>query len=155
MNTRRKFLLGCSAISTATLLVPARILAEAVLPARKRASSEDLSLENFTRQLNTTFRIHADSTRSILVKLDEVRVLPDTPQRPGKPTPGDAGYEKFTLIFSGRRSELISQETYRFEHEALGRFELFTVPVFTRNPAKMDYAVVVNRRLDPAFKTSS
>jgi hypothetical protein len=146
LSTRRQFLFAGCAVPLVALTAPARVLAETILlPARRPAAAADLGFESFARQLNTTFRIRADSGRSILVRLDEARLQPEQPVPPGRRPPGDAGSEKFSLIFTGRRGELLEQNTYRFEHEALGQFEFFIVPVFTRNPAKIDYEAVVNR----------
>jgi hypothetical protein len=125
-----------------------RILAESTLPARPQSTAEALNFENFAAQLNTTFQIHAEEGHSILVKLGQANLRPDPPLKPGQCPPGDAGNEKFSLFFRGRRSELLEQNTYRFQHEALGRFELFIVPVFTRNAAKIDYEAVINRPRD-------
>ena len=145
MKSRRRFLFVCSAIWMAALVVPKSILARAALPLRRKKSLEDLSCETFAGHLNTPFRIHADAGRSIQVKLDEVKLRQDTPLQPGQRPRGDAGNEKFSLFFSGRRGELLGQDTYTFEHEALGQFDLFIVPIFTRNPRKIDYEAVFNR----------
>ncbi len=145
MQSRRKFLSVCSAVSTAALVFPKAILAKAALPSWRQTSLEDLSCEMFAGHLNTTFWIHAPPGRSIPVNLVEVRRRPDKPLKPGQRPPGDAGNEKFSLFFSGLRRELLPQETYAFQHEALGRFDLFIVPIVTRNPLKIDYETVFNR----------
>jgi hypothetical protein len=145
MQSRRRFLSVSSAISMAALVFPKGLLARAALPSWRQASLEDLSCETFAGQLNTTFWIHAAPARSIPVKLDEVRRRPDKPLQPGQRPPGDAGNEKFSLFFSGLRRELLPQDTYTFEHETLGRFDLFIVPVGTRNPHKINYEMVFNR----------
>ena len=145
MQSRRSFLSVCSAISAAALVFPKGLLARAALPSWRQASLEDLSCETFAGQLNTTFWIQAAPARSIAVKLDEVRLRRDKPLQPGQRPAGDAGNEKFSLFFTGRRSEMLPQETYTFEHGALGRFDLFIVPVGTRNPHKIYYEMVFNR----------
>ena len=145
MQSRRKFLSVCSAVSTAALVFPKAILARAALPSWRQTSLEDLSCEMFAGQLNTTFWIHAPPGRFMPVNLVEVRRRPDKPLQPGQRPPGDAGNEKFSLFFSGLRSELLPQETYAFQHEVLGRFDLFIVPIVTRNPHKIDYETVFNR----------
>jgi hypothetical protein len=145
MSTRRKFLLGCSAISAAALAVPSRVLAEAALPWWRQKSLDDLCCEDFAGQLNTTFLIHAAPDKSIRVKLDKVSVRPDKPMQTGQRPPPEAGNETFSLFFVGCRSELLGQNTYTFEHEDLGRFDLFIVPIFTRSPHEIDYQIVFNR----------
>lgn len=135
----------CSAISLAALSAPAKILAEAAMPLARQNPLKDLTCQAFAEQLNTTFRICASPAQSIEVKLVEVTVKQDRPLKPGQGPRRDAGNERFSLIFSGRRSELLGQNTYTFEHEVLGKFVFFIVPVFTRDPRKIDYQLVVNR----------
>jgi hypothetical protein len=145
MQSRRKFLSACTAVSAAALVFPKTILARAVLPLWRQRSLEDMSCETFAGQLNTTFWIRAAPARSIQVKLVEVERRQDRPLKPGQRPPGDAGNEKFSLFFSGHRSELLPQDNYTFEHESLGRFDLFIVPIGTRNPRKITYEMVFNR----------
>ena len=145
MQSRRKFLSACSAISLAALVLPKTILARTSLPSWRPASLEDLSCETFAGQLNTPFWIQAPPARAIQVTLVEVRRRPAKPLPPGRRPPADAGNEKFSLFFSGLRSELLPQDTYTFEHETLGRFNLFIVPIVTRDPRKIDYEMVFNR----------
>ena len=83
----------------------------------------------------------------------QVLLRADRPVKPGKRPPPDAGNEKFSLVFSGSRAELLPQDTYAFDHQTLGRFDVFIVPVNTRNPAKIDYQAVVNRLPNSAFQT--
>ena len=97
------------------------------------------------RQLNTPFRIQAASGRTIKVTLAEVKMRKEKPSKPGRRPPPDAGNEKFSLFFSGARGDLLKQDVYSVAHETLGRFDLFLVPICTRNPAKIDYQVVVSR----------
>ena len=145
MQSRRKFLSVCSAVTAAALVFPKTILGKIVPASWRQLSLEDMSCETFAGQLDTTFWIHAAPGRSIQVKLVEVKRRQDRPLKPGQRPPGDAGNEKFSLFFSGFRSELLPQDTYAFEHEALGRFDLFIVPVGTRSPCKITYEMVFNR----------
>lgn len=154
-STRRKFLLNVSTISLAALASPARILAETAPQLREKNFPAHLNYEAFAAQLKTTFRIHAAPLNSIEVRLDEVRLKPDEPVKPGQRPRPDFGHEKFSLFFVGRREELIKQGVYTFEHDTLGRFDFFTVPVFTRNPSKIDYQIVFNRPRNRAFNPSS
>lgn len=78
---------------------------------------------------------------------------PEKPLKPGRRPPPDAANERFSLIFSGSKDELLEQNTYPCEHQALGRFDIFIVPIFRRNPAKMDYEAVVNRPRNHAIQT--
>jgi len=106
---------------------------------------------DWVRHLNTPFRIHAANGRMITVTLAEVKMGRGKTLKPGQRPPPDAANERFSLIFSGSRSELLEQSTYPFVHRILGRIELFAVPIFTRNLAKIDYQVVINRPRTRAF----
>lgn len=145
MQSRRKFLFAGSAVSLAALVFPEGLLAGSARPSRRQYSPEDLSCEAFARQLNTTFWIHATPARSIPVELEEVRLRPDKPLKPGQRPAGDAGNERFSLFFSGHRSQRLPQDTYTFEHEALGRFDSFIVPLLTRKAHRISYEMVFNR----------
>lgn len=144
MSTRREFIIRCSTLAAAAA-VPMGVLGEMALGPRRRRALEELSCSDFAGQLNTLFRIRAGCNRPVTVRLVEVRVTPELPLRPGQRPPPDAANEKFSLIFSGSRRNLLEQETYVFEHAALGQFSFFIVPVFTRNSEKINYEAVINR----------
>jgi hypothetical protein len=144
MSTRREFIIRCSTL-TAGMLVPMGALAETAFRPRRQRGVEELSCSAFAGQLNTPFRIRAGCTRHVTVKLVEVRVTPEPLLSPGRRPPSDAANEKFSLIFSGSRRDLLEQEIYLFEHETLGRFSFFIVPIFTRNLDKINYEAVINR----------
>lgn len=151
--TRRKFLFDCCALMAATLASPAVIVAESTAPFWKRRSMHEIPCSAFASQLNTPFRIQAAPGRTLNVTLADVRMRLEKPLKPGRPPPPDAGNEKFSLIFSGSRSDLLEQNTYPFEHQTLGRFDLFIVPVFTSNLDRIDYQAVINRPPNRAVQT--
>jgi len=154
MSTRREFIIRCSTL-TAGMLVPMGALAETAFRPRRQRGVEELSCSAFAGQLNTPFRIRASCTRHMTVKLVEVGVTPELPLRPGQRPPPDAANEKFSLIFSGSRRDLLEQETYVFEHAALGQFSFFIVPTFTRNLEKINYEAVINRPRANAIAAAS
>jgi hypothetical protein len=39
------------------------------------------------------------------------------------------GMERFSIFFVGPRDKFLPQQTYRMEHERMGEFEIFLVPV--------------------------
>jgi hypothetical protein len=137
------------------LTAPAGVLIESAAPFWKKRSLSDISLAALAGQLNSPFRIQAAPGRTILVTLAEVKARPERPLKPGRRPPPDAGYEKFSLFFSGSRADLAPQNVYSVEHETLGRFDLFLVPVCTRDPAKIDYQVVVSRPQNRAFQSNT
>ncbi|HUD47750.1 MAG TPA: hypothetical protein VMR33_13030 [Candidatus Baltobacteraceae bacterium] len=145
MPTRRKFLIDCSALIAAALTVPTAGVADSAAPLWRKRSLSEISGSALASQVNTPFRIEAGAGRTIEVTLAEVKIRQDRPLKRGQRPPHDARNEKFSLIFSGSRADLVQQNTYPVAHEKLGRFDLFLVPINTRNPAKIDYQALVNR----------
>ena len=80
----------------------------------------------------TAFRIQVDEKRSAELTL---RQVDDTDSRPG--------WETFSLLFEGR-GDPFPQATYPVEHEALGSFPLFLVPVLADDGGQR-YEAVFNR----------
>lgn len=152
MPTRRKFLFDCSVLMTAALAAPGVVTADSAMPSWRVQSASEIPRSAFANQVNTCFRIQAKSGKAIQVTLAEVKIRPEKPPKAGKRALSDAGNEKFSLVFSGSRANLIQQDTYRLLHESLGRFDLFLVPISTRNPAKIDYQAVINRPMIDSFK---
>ena len=56
-------------------------------------------------------------------------------------------YEVFSVIFRGEADRIHPQRTYTVEHEAMGSFDLFLVPV-GRDPHGVLYEAVFNRAID-------
>ena len=96
---------------------------------------------NFTKAtflpyVNTVFRIYPDTSKIVkttLVSVGDIGPVPDEKA---------AGRECFVLKFRG--SEPLRQHTYRIEHEALGRFDLFLVPA-GKTKKGVYYQAVINR----------
>jgi hypothetical protein len=129
----------------AALAAPTVVLAESAAPFWKKRSLHEVSCAALASQLQTPFLIQAEAGRTIKVTLVEVKMRLEKPLKPGRRPPPDAGNEKFSLFFAGSRGDLLPQNTYSVAHETLGRFDLFLVPICTRNPTKIDYQVVVSR----------
>ena len=143
-GTRRQFLINCSALAFLTAGAPG-LLAETISPGARRRSLNEISCQDFARHLGSNFRIHTASGKSVLVTLRRLAVKNDRPLIPGRPLPPDAGNETFSLLFSGRRKDLLTQETYTFEHDVLGQFDCFIVPVLTMDQRRINYEMVCNR----------
>ncbi len=125
--------------------MPPGLLAGITSQISRRLGLDDLSRKDFAAQLNTAFRIHVAPGKSIEVTLTKLRVKAGRPFEPGQIPPGDAGHERFSLLFSGARSERLEQETYTFDHETLGQFDCFIVPIGTRDPRRIYYEMICNR----------
>jgi hypothetical protein len=93
----------------------------------------------FLPLLHTEFRVHADSSEPVPLTLVEVSDLMRTPG--GEPRRGKRG---FSLLFTGARTHFLPQSMYRFEHEALGAFELFITPVLPDDDQSFAYEAIFN-----------
>lgn len=103
---------------------------------------EQLTFDRFHAQLKTRFRVQAGPGAVVeleLVEATRIRSL-DWPNS-GKP---GTSAEAFSLILHGPEQVFLPQHLYRFEHEALGAFEMFIVPV-GRAPGQFHYQAVFNR----------
>lgn len=105
------------------------------LPNQKKQAALQLTKATFEPYVNTVFRI-SDATRvvkSTLVSVADIGPVPDQKQ---------ADRECFVIKFKGPRP--LAQNTYRIEHDALGKFELFLVPA-GRDRKGNYYQAVINR----------
>lgn len=94
---------------------------------------ETLTQESFTPLLNTLFEIRSRDGEAVEVELVEVT---------GKRT---AECEMFSLLFRGPWAPVLTQETHRVRHAALGEFALFVGPVHTGRTDGVIYQAVFNR----------
>jgi hypothetical protein len=143
--TRRKFLSGCSTAVGALALTPLSSLGTSAPSRAGFRSLDQISYPALAGQINTLFRVHLGGGRTVDFKLLKAPLAPPTPVRIGRRLPGDAGNEKFSLIFSGPGNELIEPAIYRFEHERLGRFDMYIGQIGTRSAENVRYETVFNR----------
>ena len=94
---------------------------------------ENLNSKILREHLHTAFQIHAPGDSSLTVELFEVTDLNTAPQ-----------LEQFSVIFHGPKTPVLPQGTYPLEHAALGRFDLFLVPIGPAGDA-MRYQASFNR----------
>ena len=102
-----------------------------------------LTPERCAQLLHTRFRIHRAA--SVACELELVQVLPGRSE--GKPGGAGPRYENFSLLFAGPANQFLAQGTYAFEHEQLGNFDLFIVPV-AREQDSVQYQAVFNRLIE-------
>jgi len=81
---------------------------------------ETFKLETFSPHLGKKFSIRLDETKKIELELTEANRL-------GGETVN--GRVPFSLVFQRPKDFLLPQRIYPFEHEALGAFEIFIVPI--------------------------
>lgn len=147
MRTRRKFLFDCSAMMAGIALVPAGY---GRLSAKGRAASVFRGLDQMgyavlAAQVNTTFRVRPAAGRVVELTLLKAPIAPPSPPRPGRRPAGDAGNEKFSLMFSGPKDPLIESGIHPFEHPRLGRFEMYIGQIGTEDRERVRYEAVFNR----------
>ncbi|HJR05776.1 MAG TPA: hypothetical protein VJ842_00660 [Pyrinomonadaceae bacterium] len=94
---------------------------------------EHLTRESLSEQLNTKFRLNAGAEKFVEVELIEVVEGFEA-----------AGQDSFSAVFRGSLEEFFPQGTYLLEHERLGSFELFLVPI-RRDAEGFAYEAVFNR----------
>ena len=112
-------------------------------------SIEQLSYYNesaFTPYVNTRFRVHLSSSNTRSLLLTEVNdYLTSLAQVDA--TANSTGTECFSLIFQIPPGKPFTQDTYMVEHEALGIFYMFLVPVSAHTKKRPDYyEAVIYRR---------
>jgi len=101
-----------------------------------KTSPLSLTKATFAPYVNTVFRIYPDTSKTLkttLVSVADIGPIPDKTV---------VGRECFALNFRG--SEPLRQNTYRIEHDALGRLDLFLVPM-GKNKRGRYYQAVINR----------
>jgi hypothetical protein len=142
MNTRRKFLFDCSASVAALALAPIGVMA---VPSRGIQSLEQLTYPALAAEVNTTFKVRPSSGQVVELTLLKAPLARPTPARPGGRPPGDAGHEKFSLIFSGPKNIPLESAIHRFEHSRLGRFEMSISEIGAVDQDCVRYEAVFNR----------
>jgi hypothetical protein len=96
---------------------------------------ESLTAEMFTGRIGERFRLRADSETAIQVELIDAKVL-------GSSAAADASRRKpFAILFRGPLTPVWPQRIYRVEHDGMGSFDLFLVPVGPRNGG-MEYEAI-------------
>jgi uncharacterized protein DUF6916 len=87
---------------------------------------EQFTLDTFTPQISTPFRVHVPGADPFRFTLEAVTEIPVSGWRPD-----DTAEHRnpFTLLFLGPPGFILQQAIYQFEHETIGTFDLFIVPV--------------------------
>jgi hypothetical protein len=80
---------------------------------------EDFTVETFAPRVGETFRV---DTGSATVEM----CLTEVTESEGA---GPSGRTPFSLVFLDAGGEVLPQHIYPFEHDELGSFEIFIVPI--------------------------
>ena len=97
---------------------------------------EKITKEMFRESLNTKFRLRVETPDPLEIELIELTESISTPK-----------HEQFALLFRGPQNLYLPQMIYHVEHEKLGEFDLFLVPV-GRDQNGFQYEAVFNRFLE-------
>jgi hypothetical protein len=146
MKSRRKFIVDCSTIVASLAVAPVSAFSRPIVASPSFQSLDQMSHAMLAAQVNTVFRVQASSGQQVELKLLKAPLTPPTPLIAGRRPPGDAGNEKFSLIFSGPRDALVASAIHIFEHEHLGRFEMYVGQIGQPDAATVRYQTVFNRK---------
>jgi hypothetical protein len=107
---------------------------------------ERLTLEIFSPLVNSKFKLLVDDSHSVVVELTEATAIggPHTVKRDRN----GMVQEVFSLIFDGPENPILQQRIYSFEHDKIGRFDMFIVPV-GKIPGSVRYQALFNRLVRP------
>jgi len=97
--------------------------------------------ENFSRNVNTKFRVNVDSAEAIELELVGVESRKVEPNE-------QAGMERFSTFFQGPPNYLLPQRTYELLHPQMGELQVFLVAI-GQDQHGIRYEAVFNR-----FKTT-
>ena len=95
--------------------------------------STSLTHEVFAAHLNTKFTIHIDETNRVELTLFEVSELKLSSRQ-----------EQFAIVFRGPLDIFLGQGMRPFEHDQMGQFSLFLVPI-KKDDEGFYYEAVFNR----------
>jgi hypothetical protein len=144
MSTRREFLRHLSAVSAAVMLARVTAFGKTLSSAMKDIPLDELSYAALAAQLNSTFRVRSNPGHTVKLELIEASLSPEAPRKADRPAPR---FERFSLLFRGAADELLEQKIHRFEQEQIGRFEMFIVPIGSRDKGHVYYEAVFNRAM--------
>ena len=94
---------------------------------------ENLTCRTFSGLLRNTFRVVLPGSPPLPLELTEVTEHSSSPQ-----------VESFSLIFRGPLAPRLPQQIHKVEHDKLGAFDLFLVPIGPEKE-RMCYQAVFNR----------
>ena len=94
---------------------------------------ENLTQQMFSENLNSRFQMHHESSGTIGLELIQVVDHGSTDT-----------HEQFSLLFLGPVDGPVIQNVYRVEHDKLGAFDLFVVPI-GKDGSGVQYEAVINR----------
>ncbi|HEX9638727.1 MAG TPA: hypothetical protein VGB99_14410 [Acidobacteriota bacterium] len=104
-----------------------------------------LSYDQFRSSLNSRFQVRLAAGQAHELELTTVSERKLSSQQRASET---VELETFSIAFRGSAQQPLGQGIYRFEHERLGEFDLFIVPI-AADRENYTYEAVFNRRVGP------
>ena len=95
-----------------------------------------LTEKEFSKHVNTKFRVELDGENSVDLELTEVKGYMNKPHE-------QTGMERFSTYFQGPPEPYLAQKLYAFQHAGMGSFEMFLVPI-AKNDRGFSYESVFN-----------
>lgn len=95
-----------------------------------------LTEEEFSQHLNTKFRLNLDGEKQVDLELVEVKGYAGEANE-------QSGMERFSAFFQGPADTYLPQKVYLLQHDRMGEFEIFLVPV-AKNGQGFRYEAVFN-----------
>jgi hypothetical protein len=97
---------------------------------------EELSKAAFSEALHSQFRLITEDGETATLELVELKDGYSVPE-----------YEQFSILFKAPGQLILPQKTYLMEHERIGSFDLFIVPI-GRGENETYYEAVFNRSIE-------
>ena len=98
---------------------------------------QDLTKSMFAQSLNSAFRIRLEDDAIVHVKQIDLREWHYNPRQ-----------EQFAVLFQGPFNKHLGKGHYNFDHDTMGQFDLFIIPVGMDQDGFL-YGAVFNRRTEP------
>ena len=105
--------------------------------------TERLEHAAFLENLQSTFRLHLEGSDAVDLELVEVSDLKAARRQ-----------EMFSLVFHCASSTVFPQRIYELEHDDMGQFDLFLVPI-KKDDQGVYYEVVFNRLFEDSESSGS
>jgi hypothetical protein len=109
--------------------------------------TKELALETFLPHVKSKFRVLSDGGQPVDLELAEAAGVAGAHGR--VPNKNGMVQEVFSLMFDGPEQPVLPQRCHAVEHEKIGRFELFIVPV-EKISGGIRYQVLFNRLVKAA-----
>jgi hypothetical protein len=105
---------------------------------------ETFTYATFARHLGDLFRVHPGPADVVALELVQATDLRSRSYVAGGAEGAPGQGERFSILFQGPHDKLLPQGTYQFEHDQIGSFPLFIVPIGSASDG-IQYEAMFNR----------